>query len=91
MIQQCLDHKKITSLGIFGVSGPWVPVLVVSTQLNKLVSSIYRELSAEEQQRPTEETYFLCGGISHPKFQKLCVDPLTGIDSNLRYRMCKII
>jgi hypothetical protein len=46
---------------------------------------MYWELTAEEKKRPTEETDILCAGKALPKFQKLCVDPLTGIDSKLRY------
>ncbi|KAJ7265512.1 hypothetical protein C8J57DRAFT_1329869 [Mycena rebaudengoi] len=61
-----------------------VPVLVVFTQFDKLVNSMYWGLTAEEKQKPTEQTDVLCAGKALREFEKLCIDPLKGIDPKVR-------
>ncbi|KAJ6533348.1 hypothetical protein DFH09DRAFT_1092578 [Mycena vulgaris] len=46
-----------------------VSVLIVFTQFDKLVNSVYSGLTAEERQRPTEETNILCIGKGHANFR----------------------
>ncbi|KAJ6585480.1 hypothetical protein B0H19DRAFT_421848 [Mycena capillaripes] len=62
-----------------------VPVVVVFTQFDKLVTRMHQALTAEEKKRPAEQISVLRTEKAHAEFQKLCISPLKGIDSEIHH------
>ncbi|KAJ7446956.1 hypothetical protein FB451DRAFT_1148128 [Mycena latifolia] len=62
-----------------------VPVVVVFTQFDKLITRMHQALTAEEKKGPAEQISVLRTDKAHAEFQKLCVGPLKRIDSELRH------
>ncbi|KAJ7226419.1 hypothetical protein C8J57DRAFT_1389595 [Mycena rebaudengoi] len=62
-----------------------VPVVVVFTQFDKLITRMHQALTAEEKKRPAEQISVLRTDKAHAEFQKLCISPLKRIDSELHH------
>ncbi|KDR79395.1 hypothetical protein GALMADRAFT_137237 [Galerina marginata CBS 339.88] len=62
-----------------------VPVVVVFTKFDKLVSRMEEHLTDEELEESNEDIDRLCLQRADDEFQKLCVAPLEKIDQTLSY------
>ncbi|KAJ7730914.1 hypothetical protein B0H16DRAFT_1584530 [Mycena metata] len=62
-----------------------VPVVIVFTQFDKLVTRMHQALTAEEKKRSPEQTNILRTDKAHAEFQQLCISPLKRIDPELHH------
>jgi hypothetical protein len=62
-----------------------VPVVVVFTQFDRLVSRMEEHLTEEEMDKSDEDIEKLCLQKADAEFEKLCLEPLRKVAPHLEY------
>lgn len=62
-----------------------MPIIVVFTKFDQLVSRMEENLTEEEMDMSDEDINELCLGRADAEFENLCVGPLKKINGSLRY------
>jgi hypothetical protein len=77
------NYLWLILLDIYGV--PQVPIVVVFTKFDILISRMEERLSGKEMEMPDEQVNQLCIQKAQAEFKKLCVDPLERLDPALHH------